>query len=170
MADNRNTEDPSGLVSPGGFVFGVQGWNWGEPKPRSITFFLDGTAKVSDQWGRPIKGAVDPHTNKEVRFAQTPPSNDDTLVSRKELATHAQVLDALEAEKIDWWKLACSGFPQLPYERLQALRKKGLFAIPPTPIEELRKIRDSALRKDALRTRREIDEEMVKELQAAVEE
>ena len=68
-------EDLYGVTSPGGFVFGVSGWTWGEPRPKSITFFLDNTAKVSDQHGRPIKGTV--VDNKEVRFAAGPPSNDD---------------------------------------------------------------------------------------------
>lgn len=134
--------------SPGGFVFGVQGWLWGEPRPKSITFFLDGTAKVSDQHGRPIKGAV--VDNKEVRFAQGPPKNDDLPGSRAHLATHVQTIEALKAEGIDWRTLACAGWPQLPYEELKALSE-----LPPTPMEELRKIRDPILRKGALRARRE---------------
>ena len=44
--------------SPGGFVFGVAGWTWGEQRPTSITFFLDGSAMVCDQHGRPIKGVT----------------------------------------------------------------------------------------------------------------
>lgn len=151
------------LVSPGGFTFGIQGWHWGEPRPKAITFFLDGTAKVSDQHGRPIKGAV--INNKEVRFAMGPPQDDDTPNARAKLATHMQVIEALEAERINWLTLSRAGWPQLPYEML-----RGLPDLPPTPIEELRKIKDSKLRRDALRARREADEAREKELQAAAEE
>ncbi len=156
-------EDVYGVTSPGGFVFGVQGWSWGEPRPKSITFFLDGTAKVSDQHGRPIKGCV--VDNKEVRFASGPPSPDDAPDARKGLATHAQVIAALALERVDWKTLTWAGWPQLPYAEL-----KTLISLPPTPIEELRKIRDSSLRKDALRARREVDEERAKEMQAIEEE
>ena len=158
-------EDAYGFTSPGGFIFGVQGWTWGEPRPKSITFFLDNTAKVSDQHGRPIKGTVDPSTNREVRFASRPPAQDDPPGARAGLATHAQVIAALVVERVDWQKLACAGFPQLPYEEL-----KKLPSLPPTPIEELRKIRDPQLRKDALKARREVDEARIKEEQVAAEE
>lgn len=155
-------EDLYGVTSPGGFVFGVSGWTWGEPRPKSITFFLDNTAKVSDQHGRPIKGTV--VDNKEVRFAAGPPSNDDPPGSRSKLATHAQVIAALFVERVDWRTLTCAGFPQLPYDEL-----KKLTELPPTPLEELRKIKDSTLRKDALRARREVDEIRAREV-ATVEE
>lgn len=156
-------DDPYGLRSPGGFVFGIAGWHWGEPRPTSITFFLDGTCRVSDQWGRPIKGAV--INNKEVKFAQGPPSNDDVPDARKGLATHMQTIAALNAEGIDWLKLTCAGWPQIPYEMLRKLP-----VTPPTPIEELIKIKDPALRKDAVRMRREADEAMEKELGIILEE
>ena len=144
-------------------MFGVQGWTWGEPRPKSITFFLDGTAKVSDQHGRPIRGTrVD---NKEVLFAQAPPKNDDPPGARQHLATHAQVIAALAAERVDWRTLVCAGWPQLPYAELRAMD-----VLPPTPIEELRKIQDSSLRKDALRARREANDAVTKELQAIEEE
>jgi hypothetical protein len=114
---------------------------------------------------------------------------------RPQFATHAQVIEALRAERIDWlayevrWRgkdntnkskggltqadaiklqtkllqdgislvtvdrtIACAGWPQLNYEEL-----KKLPELPPTPLEELRKIRDPQLRKDALRVRREVD-------------
>lgn len=154
-------ENMSGeMTSPGGFVFGVQGFTWGEPRPKSITFFLDGTAKVCDQHGRPIRGAV--VNNKEVRFAQTPPTEDDTPDARKGLATHAQVVAALAAERVDWQKLSCAGWPQLSYKELSAMP-----SLPPTPLEELRKIKDPQLRKDALKARREVDSVREKELEAA---
>lgn len=146
--------------SPGGFVFGVQGWNWGEPRPTAITFFLDGTAKVSDQHGRPIRGTV--VDNREVRFAQGPPKADDSPGARAGLATHAQVIAALAAERVDWLKLSSAGWPQLPYAEL-----KKLPEVPPTPLEELRKIRDPQLRKDALKLRREVDAVREKELAEA---
>lgn len=148
--------------SPGGFVFGVQGWTWGEPRPRSITFFLDGTAKVSDQHGRPIRGTV--VENKEVLFAQGPPKNDDAPGARANLASHAQVIEALAVERVDWRDLSCAGWPQLSYDEL-----KKLPELPPTPLEELRKIRDPQLRKDAMRARREANEVRAKEM-AALEE
>jgi len=147
------------VQSPAGFVFGVQGWLWGEPVPKSITFFLDGTAKVSDQHGRPIKGAV--INNKEVKFALTPPKYDDKLGDRADLATHTQVIAALDAERVDWRTLDSAGWPQLPYEQLIKLP-----SLPPTPVEELRKIPNSDLRKAAFRARREFDEAKAKELEA----
>jgi hypothetical protein len=155
----------SSVESPGGFVFGVQGWMWGQPRPTSITFFLDGTVKVSDQYGRPIRGAfID---NKEIKFAPGPPGAYDPPGSRSDgrggyvsgFATHAQVLTALELERVEWQKLSYAGWPQLPYSEL-----KKLDPLPPTPIAELRKIRDSVLRKDALRIRREADEQRAEEL------
>lgn len=147
--------------SPGGFVFGVQGWHWGQPQPKSITFFLDNTAKVSDQHGRPIRGTV--VDNKEVLFAQGPPKNDDPPGARAKLATHAQVIAALAQERIDWRTLACAGWPQLSYKELMELPD-----LPPTPEEELKKIRDPKLRAEALRARREVDSLKADEL-AAVE-
>jgi len=140
--------------SPGGFVFGVQGWSWGEPRPQSITFFLDGTAKVCDQHGRPIKGAV--VDSKEVRFAVTSPTNDDLPTARAGFATHAQVIAALAAERVDWKVLCCAGWPQLSYEELQRLP-----ALPPTPMEELNKIKDPVLRKAAQKARAELVAEEV---------
>ena len=128
--------------------FGVQGWSWGEQRPSAITFFLNGTCKVSDQHGRPIKGTV--KDGKPVYFDR---------------CTHAQVVAALTEERIDWQTLVCAGWPQLPYTQLKSMKD-----IPPTPIEELRKIADPTLRKDALRIRREVDEMRAKEVQATVEE
>lgn len=145
-----------GMVeSPGGFVFGVQGWTWGEPRPKSITFFLgcgrdcctrldgvpvcphSGVARVFDQHGRPIRGAV--VNGKEVVFANV---------------SHTEVIAALEAERIDWQSLSYAGWPQLPYDQLKKLRQR-----PPTPESDLRKIRSPALRRDALRIWREWEEE-----------
>lgn len=157
MADQQMSGE---FQSPGGFVFGVQGWTWGEPRIKSITFFLDGTAKVCDQHGRPIKGTV--VDSKEVKFALTAPSNDDLPGARAALATHAQVIAALTAERVDWKTLTCAGWPQLPYAELMKLP-----TLPPTPLEELRKIANASLRKDALRARREVDEIRNKELQTA---
>jgi hypothetical protein len=145
--------------------FGVQGWTWGEPRPKSITFFLDGTAKVSDQHGRPIRGTV--VDNKEVRFADAAPIADrgGDVVPRPQFASHAQVIAALAAERVDWLKLDRAGWPQLPYDELVKLAE-----LPPTPLEELRKIRDPQLRKDALRARREADDARSKEMQEAEQE
>lgn len=89
--------------SPGGFEFGVQGWMWGDPRPCSITFFLDNTAMVSDQYGRQIRRAVTNEGN-EIHFADKPPdgSREGTIQPRPQYATHKQTLDALAAERIDW--------------------------------------------------------------------
>ena len=131
--------------SPGGFVFGMQGWNWGEQRPTSITFMLDGTVRLTDQHGRPIKGAV--KDGKPIYF---------------ERCNHMQVIAALTDERVDWQALTCAGWPQIPYAQLKTLKE-----LPPTPIEELRKIKDISLRQDALRIRREADAAVEKELQAA---
>lgn len=156
-------QEVGGFQSPGGFVFGVQGWLWGEPRPKSITFFLDNTVKVSDQHGRPIKGTL--VDNKEVRFAAGPPAQDDKPGARSALATHQQVISALATERVDWQVLVSAGWPQLPYAEL-----KKLPELPPTPLEELRKIRDPELRRDALRIRREVDEVKMRDLQSAASE
>lgn len=159
-------QDGAGLVSPAGFIIGVQGWSWGEPRAKAITFFLDNTAGVYDQHGRPIRGTM--MDNKKVLFAMSPPSADDKPGARKDLATHAQIIAALAAERIDWKTLSYAGWPQLPYAELAGMVKSN--TIPPTPLEELRKITDPALRKDALRARREVDEMILKESQAAEDE
>jgi hypothetical protein len=144
-----NSDDVTGnFVSPGGFVFGVQGWTWGEQRPMSITFFLDGTAKVSDQHGRPIKGTV--KDGRPVYFDKS---------------THAQVIAALADERVDWQNLTCAGWPQLPYEELQKVK-----LLPPTPVEELSKIPNTRLRADALRIKREMEEARVTESQAVQDE
>lgn len=170
----RQGEGVGSVRSPGGFEFGVQGWSPGEPKPMSITFFLDGSAMVCDQHGHAIRGAVGP-SNERVWFATTAPLGGErdgraslvgprtTLVDKKQvgLATHAQVIAALVAERVDWQRLTYAGWPQLPYAEL-----KKLAELPPTPLEELRKIQDKQLRLDALRARREADEARVKESQA----
>ena len=79
--------------------------------------------------------------------------------------THTQVIAALAQERVDWQSLVCAGWPQLPYAQLTALKE-----LPPTPLDELRKIKDPALRKDALRIRREVDAARDKEMQVAEEE
>lgn len=171
MAYDANTSPsdiymgPSSEESPGGFVFGPQGWLWGQQRAKGITYFLDGTAKVTDQHGRPIRGATVGAENKVVLFAQGPPSPEDMPGSRDKYLRHAQVIEVLEAEKVDWQALVSAGFPQLPYEKLKTLK-----VIPPTPIRELKKIRDLELRRAALKIRREVDEARHKELQEVEEE
>jgi len=154
--------DIYGVKSPGGFVFGVQGWNWGDPKPTSITFFLDGTARVSDQHGRPIKGAViDDGTTmrKEVLFAQSGPNDNDDPAVRAKLGNHQDVVRALTNERLVWYTIPFAGWPQLPY----AILKEIATRLPLTPVEELRKIKNKAMRADALRMRREMEEASVRE-------
>lgn len=176
MPDNGGADGfgQFGQMSPGGFVFGVQGWMWGPPQPKTITFFLDNTASVFDQYGRPIRGTM--VDNKEVLFAMTPPKLGDPMQGlsappdplRKKYATHAQVIEALAKERIDWQKLTCAGFPQLPYEELKKLIDSG--TLPVTPIDDLRSIKNPELRKAALKARREVNEAHEKEMQALAEE
>lgn len=166
---------PKMSMSPGGFEFGVQGWHYADPIPKSITFFLDNTVLVADQYGRPIRGVV--AEGKELWFAITPPEQhmDVSLLYQPRsitienksvpLATHAQVIAALTAERIDWKKIPAAGWPQLTYTEL-----KKLGELPPTPLAELRMIRDPQLRKDAMRMRREYDDIRTKELVGAEDE
>lgn len=155
--------------SPAGFIFGVQGWMWGPPRPTCITFFIDGTAKVCDQYGRAIRGAV--IEDKEVYFATTPPPPKEDRISpgqyqvdpaRKRLATHAQVIAALDKERVDWQTLTYAGFPQLPYADLKKVKQ-----LPPTPIEELLFIPNPILRRDAIKLRKELNAIIDKEREEA---
>ncbi len=161
MAENQ---DFAGMfTSPGGFIFGVQGWTWGDQKPSTITFFLNGTCKVSDQHGRPIKGTVSAE-GKPLYFDQ---------------CTHAQVIAALAEERIEWTTLTWAGWPQLPYDVLKKLPTLPLwpFASIHQPTSAVGaactcvqcSIKDVGLRKDALRLRREVEELRAKEM-VAVEE
>ena len=101
---NLKAQTPGLDVRLVAFEFGVQGWNWGAPIPKSITFFLDHTAMVCDQYGRQIRRALSPETGQEVLFADSPPSasREGDVTPRPQFATHAQVLAALAAERIDW--------------------------------------------------------------------
>ena len=171
MADNNDAI--GNIVSPGGFVFGVQGWTWGEPRPRSITFFLDGTAMVCDQHGRPIRGTT--VEGKEVLFATSPPTiefegHKTVGYAKRKLTTHAEIIAALAEERIDWRQLACAGWPQLPYDQLKEVYGDEFNGLPCTPLEELRKIGNAQLRKDALRARRERDDLQAKEMAGLMEE
>lgn len=198
-------------ISPGGFTLGDDGrcfgsdYRYAPSVPKSITFYLDNTAMVADQYGRPMRGVITAE-GKTVLFADRPPDGDreGVVIPRSQFSPHAQVVAALTAEGFDWLAyevryvandgrqrtspnltlekanelmekmassgtqkvgvfrmIACAGFPQLPYDLL-----KKLPELPPTPYEELRKIRDSKLRQDALKARRERDEQREKELQA----
>lgn len=84
------------------FEFGVQGWTYGEPRPFSITFYLDNTATVCDQYGRPIRRAVT--SAGEFNFADSPPeANRDGIINpRPQFATHVQTIAALTAERVNW--------------------------------------------------------------------
>jgi hypothetical protein len=203
MFESQGGERGFSAKSPGGFEFGVQGWTWGDPIPKSITFFTDNTAVVADQYGRNVRGAL-LSNGLEVRFADRPPdgSKEGVVVPRPEYATHEQVLQALKAEGIDWLayevryvtqagartrggltlkqaqelqvkvvkdgarqvtmdrSLSCAGWPQLSYDEL-----KKMPEVPPTPREELIKIRDPKLRRDALRLRSEADAARAEELE-----
>lgn len=194
----------NGIQSPGGFEFGVQGWNWGTPIPNSVTFFIDGTAMVCDQHGRPIKGAILSSTGKEVLFAPAPPagSREGIVTPRPWLANHEQVIAALMEEKIDVidhmnsagtactrcqgqgkygnercrlckgsgikQTVQCAGWPQIPYDQLTKLKN-----LPKSADEDIAKISDPKLRRDAMRIRRERGaefEKTQKELQEVTEE
>lgn len=117
--------------SPGGFVFGIQGWSYGEVRPRTITFFMDGTTRVCDHHGNEI---------------------------REYSKSHGEAIAALKDAGIDWQRLDAAGWPQLPYDEL-----KELVVVPPTPLDELAKIRNKALRLDAMKLRREIDAALAEE-------
>lgn len=170
----------SSMMSPGGFEFGVQGWIWGEPNPKSITFFLDGSVMVCDQHGRPIKGVVS-ESGEALYFATTPPpaTTDNSMpyekrfhvdnmdrngkhVQKYPLATHVQVVAALVLERIDWMKLNRAGTPQLPYDELKKVPNLPLLSD-----EEVRRIPDRSLRSDLMKLRREQAEIRSKELEAA---
>lgn len=97
----------------------------------------------------------------------TAPTSDDYPGSRNGLATHAQVVAALAAERIDWRTLNCAGWPQLPYDQLVEAYGPSYNHLPLTPIEELRKIKDPLLRRDAMRLRRDVDDVRAKELNEA---
>ena len=144
MTEQEMAQFSGEFSSPGGFAFGVQGWSWGEQRPSSITFFLNGTATVADQHGRPVKGVV--RDGKAIYFSK---------------CTHAQVIAALADERVDWRQMTRAGWPQLSYAELKVMAND----LPPTPTSELRKIPDAQLRKDALRIRREVDAEREKEMQ-----
>lgn len=166
LAPHEIYSGPSSAESPGGFVFGPQGFTWGQSIPKGITFFLDNTCTVTDQYGRPIRGVVG-LDNKPTLFAPNPPDavQDNIIIPRPQYATHQKTIEALESERIDWKKLTCAGFPQLPYEEL-----KKLPALPPTPIRELKKIVDKDLRKAAIKARKEADELRARELRISDEE
>jgi hypothetical protein len=178
-------------TSPGGFVFGVQGWTWGDQRAESITFLINGTARICDQHGRLFK----------VLQRQ-----DGTVLDLGQM-THVQIIEVLAEERINLVEemnkhgkpcprckgtklesggsrpcqacyhknsntstglarcLTVAGWPQVPYDML-----KKIVNLPPTPIEELRKIRDPQLRKDALRMRREVDAAKAEEMQQEQDE
>lgn len=209
MGFEREGGDSWSGQSPGGFEFGIVGFVYGPPIPKSITFFLDGSALVADQYGNRIKGAQ-LADGRVVLFADKPPeaNKDGDVVTRPQFATHKQVVDALLAERIDWlsyevrWRgrdnransrsgltlaeatkqqtrllqeghatvmvgrtITCAGWPQLPYSDLIKLPE-----LPPTPIEDLRKIRDPEARKAALRLKCEAIEMREKEMAATEED
>ena len=113
MGFESTRSDQQSGVSPGGFEFGLQGWSWGEPIPKSITFFLDGTAMVCDQYGRQIRRCSG-FDGKEYRFADTPPidNQEKVIVGRPQFASHAEVIAALASENIDWLSYEVRYFDQ----------------------------------------------------------
>lgn len=214
MPFESDSQYPTGsTVSPGGFEFGVQGWSLGQPTPKSITFFTDGSAMVCDQYGRPIRCSV--LGDKVVNFADRPPdgSQDGLVTPRPQFATHAQLIAILAAEGLNWlghqvqWRtsagalrtkkgltaeaaakeqknlldsgnsqvivtreIACAGWPQLKYEEL---KKLPTSALPPVMmdrngytsyLDNLSKIPDPSLRKDALRYYKELYEAGIQEM------
>ena len=174
----REYDQPGSQPSPAGFHIGIVGWIPPQQAVSGITFFLNGTAMVTDQYGRPVRGAeIEP--GKPVYFAMCPPINpeDDknpgfrNAVNKDgkrdlvKLGTHAEVVKSLEYERIDWTSLDFAGWPQLPYDELKKLK-----SVPKTPIDELRKIQNADARKDALRIRREFDKARELELQGVEEE
>ena len=172
--------------------------------PSSVTFYLDNTASVFDQYGRPIKGVVLPD-GKAIKFATTPPKADDCDINlRKSFASHKEVVDIMLTERIDLIQemnetgapcpsckgaghhnnvkcqrcrgngrrntIVCSGWPQLPYEQLKKIKRmQWPFDAAHTQGNQrcgcvACNIHDPALRKDALRMKREMDEVCEKEM------
>lgn len=162
MADFVRATDRGNQISPGGFEFGIQGFQYGPARPYTITFFRDNTAMVADQYGIPIKGVHDLKNNTFVFFATTPPEENNLgeLHARPKvkapnpngtghmevpLATHREVIDALAKERYDWQDIEYAGWPQLAIEEIKKLRR-----LPVLPIEsegDLKKIKDKNLRK-----------------------
>lgn len=137
--------------SPADIPFGIQGWSYGDIKPTSITFFIDGTAIVADHRGNPIEklGAL--------RMPLQPPTNEeDSYQKRASFPRHAEVIAELRQMGIDWQRLTYAGWPQLEYEQL-----KEIAVLPPTPRDELARIRVKALRADAIKMRDEADAELL---------
>lgn len=168
--ESDHQQDSYGMMrSPGGHEFGVQGWNPAPPMPKSITFFLDGSAMVSDQYGRPIRCSV--VGDKMVVFADRPPdgNQDGLVVPRPGFASHAQVVAALLEEGINWltyqvgWRLKTGGYRTKTGLTLDAaikaqktLMEEGNSQVtvarevvcagwPQLPYEELKKLPPSAL-------------------------
>lgn len=88
--------------SPGGFIFGIQGWQYGEVRPISITFFIDNTTRVSDH-----------HGNMIPEFT----------------GTHKEVITKLKESGLDWQKLNSAGWPQIPYAELKSLSQLPITPI-----------------------------------------
>lgn len=80
------------VKSPGGFVFGIQGYEYGEVRPQSVTFFIDGTARVYDHRGNQMLSGP-----------------------------HSEVVEKLKELGTDWQRLNSAGWPQLPYDQLKEL-------------------------------------------------
>jgi hypothetical protein len=145
---------------------------WGEARPVTITFFLDNTAMVADQYGRPIRGTI--VNNKEVFFAMEAPQSDDTPTTRAKLATHAQTIAALTAERVDWTKLTWAGWPQISYDELKALptvpswsfsseHRAASNSVGPCGCVVC-SIRDPKIRRDAMRFKQEMDNLLTKQM------
>lgn len=131
--------------------FGIEGWSYGEVKPTSITFFTDGTALVADHRGNPIEKLG------MLTLPMLPPTNDeDSHQKRAKFPRHAEVIAELASTGIDWQKLVAAGWPQLEYDELKKIEE-----LPKTPRDELVRIRNKALRTDALQMRDEADAEML---------
>lgn len=104
MAFEGDGRETGTVISPGGFEFGVQGFTYGPPVPKSITWFLDNTALVADQYGRPIRRIVN-NDGTTYDLADCPPlaGQQGIVDARPQFATHKQVIDALKAENINWF-------------------------------------------------------------------
>lgn len=103
MPFERDDYEVGMVQSPGGFEFGIQGFTYGPPIPKSITFFLDGSAMLCDQYGRVIRRALNA-SGQIVLFADTPPdaNRDGTIHPRPQFANHAQTLQTLKDERVNW--------------------------------------------------------------------
>ena len=125
-------------------MFGIQGFSYANPIPHGITFMLDDTTVVYDQYGRVCTGkAIPGDKDRKCEYE----------------GTHKEVIERLRANGIDWQNLSWAGFPQLPYSDLKKLKH-----IPQELSEDdWKKVPHGTIRKDMKRAAAEWKEDRKKE-------